>query len=559
MYVGIDLGTTRSGIAVVEADDPTLYQNNAGDRLTPSVVYYGKEEVLVGKPAENKQLEHSDRIVTDAKRRMGDDHVYTIDDEEYTPSEVSAEVLRKLKSDANQFIDEEIDGAFITVPAYFTVDQKGDVREAAELAGFDDVNLLHEPTAAAIGHGFDQEMDETVFVYDFGGGTLDISVMDVEGNDFDILATSGDTELGGIDFTDAIVKLLAKEYEEENGIDLLSDPEAHEGLRAEAEQAKIDLSGREKTDFHAPLLGQIDGDIVGIKERAIHRSEFESTVSGLIDRAIDPVEDALEKAKLEPQDVDTVLLVGGSSKIPAIQNRLTDFFGFEPTMTNDLAKVVAQGAAIVADLETGIDEKYVCPKTGCTEGFEYFDKFNDHLDEHDPTETITCPYGCKKVFDTKKARENHIGIEHPDELEGDEDRKDDQLIGKNKILSRSLGTDLVGGRMDILIEEGTELPVEATERYVPTTEDPERIPVHVFQGEDVESLYANEKMKDWYVKDIPETGDGRPTVDVTFEIDDDGVLEVSADLVDSDKSVSTTVDSITGTRSSGSKGTADDD
>ncbi|MFC4408205.1 Hsp70 family protein [Haloarchaeobius iranensis] len=557
-YLGIDLGTTRSGVAVVEADDPTLLQNNAGDRLTPSVVYYrdDDDDVLVGKPAKNKQKEQNDRIVTDAKRRMGDDHVYAIDGEEYTPAAVSSEVLKQLKDDAEEFED-DISGAHITVPAYFTVDQKGAVREAAEIAGFDEIDLLHEPTAAAIGHGFDQEMNETVFVYDFGGGTLDISLMDVEGNSFDILATSGDTTLGGIDFTEAIMDLLADEFEQNNGIDLRSDPEARESLRAEAEQAKIDLSGREETEISAPLLGQIDDEVVGITERVLRRSEFESAASGLLDRAIDPVEDALKKADMDAEDVDTVLLVGGSSKIPAVQEQLTDFFGFEPTKTNDLAKVVAKGAAIVADLEDGIDEKYVCPE--CPQGFDYFDDLNDHLSTHDPDDGIACPY-CDEVLDTKGDREDHIGLEHPGELGSGGEEGGKYPTGKKKILSRSLGTDLVGARMDILIEEGSELPATATERYVPTADDPEQIPVHVYQGEDVENLYSNEKLKDWYVEDIPETESGRPTIAVTFEIDDDGLLEVSAELVDSDKSVSTTVDRITGSRSNGtSKGPADDD
>lgn len=524
MKLGIDLGTTRSAVAIVEGEEPDLLQNTAGDRLTPSVVYYDEEgDILVGKQAVQKQKLADGRLVRHAKRHMGDEHTFEIGDEDYTPVDVSAEILKQLESDASEFVD-DVSGAIITVPAYFTVDQKADTRKAAERAGFDDVDLLHEPTAAAIAYGYDEEMTEKVFVYDFGGGTLDISVMRIEGNNFNMLATSGDTELGGIDFTEAIIDWLAEKYEDDHGVDLREGSETRGSLREVAEQAKIDLSSREQTEVNAPLMGQIDGEVHGITKQVLERNTFEEVCEELLDRAISPIYEALEKADLETDDVDRVLLVGGSSKIPAIQERLEEEFGFEPTKTNDLDRLVAQGAAIVADLDGGIEEDYICPI--CGQGFGIFGDFNKHLTKaHDSAKgSYECPY-CDETLASEQERQNHIGHEHKEELE---DSDGDKVgLGKDKILTRSLGTDLIGGRMDILIPHGTELPAKATSRYVPSMIGQEQLPVHVYQGEDTENLYENVKLKDWYV-DLPSSDDERPTVDVTFEVDSDGILHVSA-------------------------------
>lgn len=537
MKLGIDLGTTRSAIAIMEAGDPTLLQNNEGSRLTPSVVYYDQDETLVGNRALRKLKAEPDRVVRNIKRHMGDDHTVSIDGEEYSPSEVSAEILQKMKSDAEEYIDEDIEDAVITVPAYFTVDQKRATREAAELVGFDKIDLLHEPTAAAISYGFDEDKSESVLVYDFGGGTLDISVMDIDGNDFQMLATSGDTQLGGADFTEALLDLLADEFEEEQGIDLRDYPEPRENLREVAEEKKIDLSANSKTEVNSPLLGRVEGEVVGITERVITREEFEDATEELRDQAIKPIKEALDKAELSEKDIDSVLLVGGTSKIPSIQDRIEDFFGFEPDKTNDLDRIVAQGAAILADQDRGIAEGYACPV--CGEQFDVFDSFNDHLSsEHDPDEeTKGCPY-CEEEFDEKEQRRDHIATEHPDELEK---QADDGDISKTPILTRSLGTDVKGGRMDIVIPQGTDLPAKGKAMYTTVEDDQNVVPIHVYQGENTEELTENEQLRDWYIRDIPSMPAREPHIEVTFEVDEDGVLHVSAEEQKSGTSDTTVV------------------
>ena len=549
MKLGIDLGTTRSAIAIVEAGDPTLLQNNTGDRLTPSVVHYGDDDVLVGNRAMSKAKAEPERVVRNIKRHMGEDYAVEIDDEEHTPPEVSSEILGKLKSDAEEYIDEDADEAVITVPAYFTVDQKKATRRAAELAGFDEIELLHEPTSAAISYGYNEDKSETVLVYDFGGGTLDISVMDIDGNDFDMLATGGDTQLGGADFTEAIMDLLADEYEREHGIDIREYSETAENLRNVAEEKKIDLSGNEQTEISSPLMGRADGEVVGITERVVTREEFEDATEELRDRAIDPIREALDKAELDAEDIDSVLLVGGSSKIPSVQDRIGDFFGFEPDKTNDLDRIVAQGAALVADQDDdGIDEGYACPVCGDT--FDVFDSFNDHLSaDHDPdADTVVCPY-CEDDFDTEDDRRDHIAIEHPEELE------DGPKIKQGRILTRSLGTDIKGGQMDIVIPHGAELPAEETAKYTTVRDEQTTVPVHVYQGENEDELDENEQLDDWYVSDIPPMDAYEPTIEVTFRIDQDGLLHVSAEETKSGTSATTTVDTSGGDVTPGSGGT----
>lgn len=535
MKIGIDLGTTRSAVGIVEAENPELLPNNAGDRLTPSVVYFGEEdEVLVGKQAISKEKADPDRVVRNAKRKMGTDHEFSIGDRDPTPVDVSADVLKKLKSDAENYTDEEITGAHITVPAYFTVDQKSDTREAAEQAGFDEIDLLHEPTAAAISHGFNRDHKETVFVYDFGGGTLDISVMDIEGNSFQMRATAGDTNLGGDDFTQRLVDLLSEEVLQDKGVDPRNDSEVHGNVREIAEEAKINLSGRKKTEVNAALIGMVDGEPIGITERVIQRSEFENEVSDLLDRSMDPIDEALSKAQIGVEDVDTVLLVGGSSQIPAVKDRLEDKFGFAPTQTSDLDWAVAQGAAIVSDLddtEAPVDG-FVCP--ACSMEFDLHGKLREHIAEvHDSNDSNTyeCTEPeCEKIFDDQDERDRHVSAQHDITGTG-------SGIDKSKILGRSLGTDLDGGRMDILISHDKAIPesddkvVEATARYTTSNPNQTKIPVHVYQGENVEHLSKNEKLSDWYVTGIPELPAGEPIIEVTFSIDKDSTLSVSAELI----------------------------
>lgn len=526
--LGIDLGTTRSAIGLMEAGDPTLLQNSAGDRLTPSVVHYGDDdEVLVGKQAERKLRVESDRVVREIKRHMGEENYKVeIGDNEYTPAEVSSEVLSKLISDSEDVLNEPVDELVITVPAYFTADQKRDTREAAIKAGFDsdDIDLLKEPTAAALAYGYDEQKTETVLVYDFGGGTLDISVMDIEGNNFSMLATSGNTDLGGADFTQAIVDLLADDYEDENGIDLRSDDEAREKLRDVAEEVKIDLSSREKTEANSPYMGEIDGEIVGIEEKVVMRDEFEDAVDELIDQAIDPIEEALDKAGLKQSDIDNVLLVGGSSKIPAIQQRIEDFLGFEPTTTNDLDRIVAYGAAILAGSDEDVTEKYVCPS--CDFDVATIGRLFGHIvEEHGAEE---CPFSdCDEETSDEDELKSHLANDHGADIAASTTGGG---VGPDKIgniLTRSLGTDVEGGKMDIIIEQGTELSAENTRAYTTTEDNQTVVPVNVYQGES-EYLEDNVELHSWHVEGIPEMDAGEPIVKVTFKIDENEILEVTA-------------------------------
>lgn len=533
MKIGIDLGTTRSAVAILEADSAELLPNQFGDRLTPSVVYYDPDgDIKVGKSAVDKRVADPDRVVENAKRHMGDDHTFDIDGVDPTPIDVSAEILREMRSIAEDHVD-DIDGVEITVPAYFTVDQKADTREAAEQAGFDEINLLHEPTAAAISYGYNRDKQETLFVYDFGGGTLDISVIDVDGNDFKTLATAGDNDLGGHDFTDAISNLLAEEIKQQDGVDPFENADTRENLRTVAEDAKKNLSGDTKVEISAPLMGIIDGTNVGIQSRVMKREEFENEVSDLLDDAMAPVDEALDKARLDVDDIDRVLLVGGSSYIPAVQNRLEDKFGFAPDKISDPDWAVAQGAALLASQDRDSTAEYECPV--CGEDFVRIMKFRSHLKEHDEDggdeETSACPVdGCDKTFDTDGARDKHVAAEH--------DIKPTN-IGKNKILGQSLGTDIKGGRMDILLPHDTGLSeggATATERYRPVSDKATEMTIQVYQGENTADISENTQLADWKISGIPKDFDN-PIVEVTFDIDEDSVLSVDAELVNVDDEI----------------------
>lgn len=528
MKIGIDLGTTRSAVAILEADSAELLPNQFGDRLTPSVVYYDPDgDTKVGKNAVDKRVADPDRVVENAKRHMGDDHEFDIDGVNPTPVNVSAEVLREMRSIAEDHVD-DIDGVEITVPAYFTVDQKADTREAAEKAGFDEIDLLHEPTAAAISYGYDRDKQETLFVYDFGGGTLDISIIDVDGNDFKTLATAGDNDLGGHDFTEEISNLLAEEIKQQDGVDPLENGDTRENLRTVSEDAKKNLSGDTKVEISAPLMGIVDGTNVGIQSRVMKRDEFENEVSDLLNDAMAPVDEALDKARLDVDDIDRVLLVGGSSYIPAVQNRLEDKFGFAPDKISDPDWAVAQGAALVASQDLDSTAEYACPV--CGEEFVRIMKFRSHLKEHDEDgvdeETYACPVdGCDETFDTDGERDNHVAAEHDIEAGGG--------ITKDKILGQSLGTDIKGGRMDILLPHDTVLSeggAKATERYRPVSDTATEMTIQVYQGENTADISENTQLADWKISGIPKDFDN-PIVEVRFDIDKDGVLSVDAELV----------------------------
>jgi molecular chaperone DnaK (HSP70) len=535
MKIGIDLGTTRSAASIVEAGDPTLLMNDRGDRLTPSIVFYDDDGVHVGKKATSKA--DAGETIREIKRKMGSDEVAECNGNEYDPVTVSGAIIEQLVDQSETYLDEPVDGVIITVPAYFTADQKRDTREAAIQAGFDkdDVELLYEPTAAAIAHGFNNDLDETLLVYDFGGGTLDISILEVSGNKFSMLATAGDADLGGVDFTEAIVDLLADEYEDDHGVDIRESPEAYENLRQAAEERKKELSGSDQTTVNEPLLGQIDGEVVGIRERVLTRNEFNDVTSDLITRAESPIDEALDKAGLEETDVDNILLVGGSSKLQSVQDMIAQKFGTDPTTSADLDRIVAKGAAIVAKGEAEGETDYKCPSCG-TRFDEIVEMFSHIANEHG---VDTCPFpSCDAAVADANALADHLSDKHGTELTetagtggdgGDDEGGSKTGIEKEGIVTRSLGTDVKGGRMDIIIPNGETRPAENTRRYTTTRDGQTRVPVHVYQGENEDDRDANVQLDTWYLEGLPEMDAREPTINVTFRIDKDGIVEVSAE------------------------------
>jgi len=524
--LGIDLGTTNSGMAIVEGGDTRMLQNNEGEPLTPSVVSFDDDgQPVVGRRAENRAPANPDRTVRAIKRLMGADHTVDIDGQTCTPTEISAEILRKLRADAEAYLGEEVTTAVITVPAYFTADQKKATRRAGERAGVTDIKLLNEPTAAAIAHGYDADFDEeTLVVYDFGGGTLDVSVLEIEGDTFTILTTSGDNHLGGTDFDEAIMEHVASGYEREHGVDILDDDTLRENLRSLAEQAKIDLSTAEETEIIEPLLGQVDDDIVELDER-ITRSTFERLTDDLRERALDPLEQALADAERDPDDVNAVLLVGGSTRIPSIQERVAEYTGLDPELTYEPDKIVAKGAALYAEKSGAIEEAYACT---CGERFAERDALQAHLDEA-----------------------------HADEDHGEKVEERGEITVKN-IVTRSLGTRVRDGSFNVLIEKGTAIEDASGTRYYTTTRDDQtHMTIDVYQGEH-ERAADNEKLDEFTLTGIPEAPAGDPTIEVTFRIDDDGILHVTAADVDGDAEGSLTVEqNVTGTSPDDANDTAE--
>jgi molecular chaperone DnaK (HSP70) len=521
--LGIDLGTTNSGMSVVERGEPQMLQNNAGKRLTPSVVHYDDEgKALVGRRAIDREPAEPSQVIREIKRHMGeDDYTVEVKQQEYTPPEVSAEILEKLKRDAEEYLDEEVVKAVVTVPAYFTIDQTAATKQAAEAAGFEETHIVNEPTAAALAYGTGKNLEETILVYDFGGGTLDISVIDIADDEYDVLATDGDNELGGGDFDRALMELIANRYEEEYGVDILDDLEVRANLRAEAEETKIDLSSDETAEALAPFLGQVDGEIISV-EQEITRETFEDAVDDLLERAIKPVDDAVDTAGLSAADIDTTLLVGGSTQIPAIQERLETHLGIEPTMTIDPDKIVAQGASMYAQRE--INTGYRCGICGME--FDAILHLNEHYDEihsSDP-DMIECPEpGCDETFRSEDERRKHIATVHGD--------NDDDITGTGDgitdIINHSLGTELDDNSMSVIIERGTNTPAEGTKMYTTVKDNQTQVRVRVFQGED-DVAAENRQIGEVLLQDIPPRPQGVPQIQVTYQYDEDGTLQVEA-------------------------------
>ena len=456
--LGIDLGTTNSAFAMMEGGDPEIVTNDEGDRTTPSVVAFTDDERLVGKPAKNQAVQNPDRTVESIKRHMGEEN-YDIetDGETYTPEEISAAILQKIKRDAEEYLGDEVERAVITVPAYFSDRQRQATKDAGEIAGFEVERIINEPTAASMAYGLDDESDQTVLVFDLGGGTFDVSILELGGGVYEVVATNGDNDLGGDDWDQAIVNHLAEEFENEHGFDLREDRQALQRLTEAAEEAKIELSSRKETEINLPFITATDSGPIHL-EQSLTRATFESLTDDLIERTVGPTEQALDDAGYEKEDIDEVILVGGSTRMAQVREQVEELVGQEPKKNVNPDEVVALGAAI----QGGV-------------------------------------------------------------LSGDVD--DIVLLDVTPL---SLGIEVKGGLFERLIEKNTTIPTEESKIFTTAADNQTAVQVRVFQGER-EIAEENERLGEFQLAGIPPAPAGTPQIEVTFDIDENGIVNVAAE------------------------------
>ena len=461
--IGIDLGTTNSCVATLEGGQPTVIPNSEGSRTTPSVVAFSKEgERLVGITAKRQAVTNSDRTVMSVKREMGTDWSKQIDDEEYTPQEISAFVLQKLKADAEEYLGKEVNQAVITCPAYFSDAQRKATQDAGRIAGLEVLRIINEPTAAALAYGVDKEDDQTILVFDLGGGTFDVSILDIYQVDgqpqIEVKATSGDNRLGGDDFDDKSVEWLVSEYKKTSGIDLSNDLQAMSRLREAAEKAKIELSGTNSTQINLPFITMKDGQPEHL-DMSLSRAKFEDLTADLIKRTMKPTRSAMKDAGVKTGDIDKILLVGGSTRIPAVQEAIEKEAGKSPFKGINPDEAVAVGAA----LQAGI-------------------------------------------------------------IVGDEGVTDVLLLDVTPL---TLGIETLGGVMTTMIERNTTIPTRRSENFSTAADNQPAVEVHVLQGER-EFAKDNITLGRFHLMGIPPAPRGIPQIEVTFDIDANGIVNVSA-------------------------------
>lgn len=473
--IGIDLGTTNSCVAVMEGGEATVIPNPEGNRTTPSVVAFSKDgERLIGEVAKRQAITNPEKTVISIKRHMGSDYKVKIDGKEYTPQEISAMILQKLKSDAEAYLGEKVTKAVITVPAYFNDSQRQATKDAGKIAGLEVERIVNEPTAAALAYGLEKEEDQTILVYDLGGGTFDVSILELGDGFFEVKATSGDNKLGGDDFDQAIIDYLVEEFKKENGIDLSQDKMAMQRLKDAAEKAKKDLSGVLTTTISLPF---ITADATGPKHLEVNlsRAKFEDLTSHLVERTMGPTRQALKDAGLEPSDVDRVILVGGSTRIPAVQEAIQKLTGKEPHKGVNPDEVVALGAAVQAGVLSG-------------------------------------------------------------------DVKDVVLLDVTPL---SLGIETLGGVFTKLIERNTTIPTSKSQIFSTAADNQTSVDIHVLQGER-EMAADNKTLGRFQLTDIPPAPRGVPQIEVTFDIDANGIVNVSAKDKGTGKSQKITITSSSG-------------